>query len=142
MKHTITYSAVVALSLSLCSLGLSGCGEPADSEPADSESATEPAATDGSGDKDADGSDEHADHDEDDLSNIENIKVELAKLSPEDAASAEKQHICPVSGDMLGAMGAPTKVDVNGQQVWICCGSCRDPLLENPDEYLAKFELD
>ena len=54
MKRTITYSAVVAFSLSLCSLGLSGCGESADTEPA-----TEPAPSttdDGSSDKDADGS--------------------------------------------------------------------------------------
>ncbi len=75
MKHTITYSAVVALSLSLCSLGLSGCGESADSEPAQPDSS---ATTDGSGDKDADssdgsgdkdaaGSDEQAENDEDGL---------------------------------------------------------------------------
>jgi len=54
MKRTITYSAVVAFSLSLCSLGLSGCGDAADSEPA-----TEPAPTttdDGSSDKGDDGS--------------------------------------------------------------------------------------
>ena len=57
MKRTITYSAVVAFSLSLCSLGLSGCGEAADSEPA-----AEPAATDdGSGDKEADGSGDNDD---------------------------------------------------------------------------------
>jgi hypothetical protein len=50
MKRTITYSAVVAFSLSLCSLGLSGCGDAADSV-----TATEPAQTttdDGSMDKD------------------------------------------------------------------------------------------
>ena len=70
----------------------------------------------------------------------EKMKAELAKLSPVDAASAEKQHFCPVSGDMLGAMGAPIKVDVDGQQVWICCEGCRDSLLENPDEYLAKLK--
>ena len=133
MKHTITYSAVVALSLSLCSLGLSGCGAPAESE-----SATEPspsATADGSGDKDAD-------HDGDDLSDMEKMKAALASLSPEDAASAEKQQFCPVSGDMFGAMGAPIKVDVDGQQVWICCEGCRDPLLENPSEYLAKLKND
>ncbi len=70
---------------------------------------------------------------------MEKMKAELAKLSPEDAASAEKQHICPVSGDILGIMGPPIKVDVNGQQVWICCEGCRESLLENPDEYLAKL---
>jgi len=139
MKRTITYSAVVAFSLSLCSLGLSGCGEAADSEPA-TESPS--AMDDGSGDKDAHGSHEVADHDGDDLSDMEKMKVVLAKLSPEDAASAEKQHVCPVSGDMLGAMGAPIKVDVNGQQIWICCEGCRDPLLENPDEYLAKLKME
>jgi len=71
---------------------------------------------------------------------MEKMKVELAKLSPEDAASAMKQHVCPVSGDMLGAMGAPIKVDLDGQQVWICCEGCRDPLLEDPAKYLAKLK--
>ncbi|GIX05098.1 MAG: hypothetical protein KatS3mg114_0967 [Planctomycetaceae bacterium] len=70
---------------------------------------------------------------------MEKMKAELAKLSPEDAASAEKQHLCPVSGEMLGTMGAPIKVDVNGQQVWICCDGCKKALLENPDEHLAKL---
>jgi len=28
----------------------------------------------------------------------------LAKLSPADRASAEKQHVCPVTGKMLGTM--------------------------------------
>ena len=138
MKHTITYSAVVALSLSLCLLslcllGLSGCGAPADSEPA-----TETNTTDGSGAKDADAATDTPA--EDGLSDMEKMKATLAKLLPEDAASAEKQHFCPVSGAMLGAMGAPIKLDVDGQQVWICCEGCRDPLLENPQQYLAKLK--
>ena len=70
---------------------------------------------------------------------MEKMEMELSKLSPADAASAEKQHICPVSGEMLGTMGAPIKLDVNGQQVWICCEGCRKRLLENPDKYLAKL---
>jgi Cu(I)/Ag(I) efflux system membrane fusion protein len=74
------------------------------------------------------------------MTDMEKMKVELVKLSPEDAASAEKQHFCPVSGDMLGTMGAPIKVDVNGRQVWICCEGCRESLLENPEEYLAKLK--
>ena len=75
-----------------------------------------------------------------DESDMEKMKVELAKLSPEDAASAEKQHFCPVSDEMLGTMGAPKKVDVMGQQVWICCDGCRDKLLKSPDQYLAKLK--
>ena len=70
---------------------------------------------------------------------MEKMKTELAKLSSEDAASAEKQHFCPVSDEMLGTMGAPKKVDVNGKQVWICCEGCRDSLLKEPDHYLAKL---
>ena len=128
MKHTIVYSAAVALSL-----GLYGCGAPAESE-----SVTQPSSSPA-----ADGSGKHGDHDhgdEDGLTDMEKMKAELAKLSPEDAALAEKQHFCPVSGDMLGIMGPPIKIDVNGQQIWICCEGCRESLLENPDEYLAKLK--
>lgn len=141
MKRSIVYSAAVALSLGLCSLGLSGCGESAESEK------TTPSVTDeGSGDKDhSNGDHSHGDSDHedgDDLSDMEKMKATLAKLSTEDAASAMKQHFCPVSGGMLGVMDAPLKVDVNGQQVWICCEDCRNPLLENPDEYLAKLKTE
>ncbi len=127
MKHTIVYSAAVALSL-----GLYGCGD--SSEQAPTTETTSPATTATHG---------HQAHDgEEGLSDMEKMKAVLAKLSPEDAASAEKQHVCPVSGDMLGIMGAPIKVDVNGQQIRICCEGCRDPLLENPDEYLAKLKME
>ena len=68
------------------------------------------------------------------------MKAELAKLSPEDAAAAQRQHMCPVSGEMLGTMGAPLKIDVKDQQVWICCEGCKDKLLASPDEYLAKLK--
>lgn len=70
------------------------------------------------------------------------VKAELAKLSPEDAASAEQQRICPVSGQLLGSMGPPIKVEVDGREVWICCEGCRDPLLENPEKHLASLEAD
>jgi YHS domain-containing protein len=70
---------------------------------------------------------------------METVKAELAKLSPDDAASAEKQHVCPVSGEMLGSMGAPIKLDVQGHQIWICCEGCKETLLANPDKYLAKL---
>ncbi len=78
--------------------------------------------------------------DTDAASPMDKMKVELAKLSPEDAASAEKQHICPVSGEMLGTMGAPLKVEAKERTVWICCEGCRDQLLESPDEFLAKLK--
>jgi Cu(I)/Ag(I) efflux system membrane fusion protein len=72
-------------------------------------------------------------------SDMDKMRSELQKLSPEDRASAEKQHICPVTGKMLGTMGPPQKVDMRGRQVWICCPGCRDELLNNAEKYLAKL---
>jgi Cu(I)/Ag(I) efflux system membrane fusion protein len=84
----------------------------------------------------------HSDHDhgEGGADAMAKMKAELAKLSPEDAASAEKQHICPVSGEMLGTMGLPVKVDVNGNQIWICCEHCKESIQKDPEKYLAKLE--
>ena len=67
------------------------------------------------------------------------IMAALAKLSTEDRALAEKQKVCPVSGEALGSMGAPVKVDVKGHAVFICCDGCREQLLAKPDEFLAKI---
>ncbi len=86
---------------------------------------------------------DHAAHDDGHAhgqTDMEKMKASLANLSPEDAASAEKQHFCPVSGAMLGTMGVPKKVDVNGQQVWICCDECKGELMANPEKYLAKLK--
>jgi hypothetical protein len=68
------------------------------------------------------------------------ITAALAELSTEDRALAVKQKICPVSGETLGSMGAPKKVDVKGRAVFICCDGCREQLLAKPDEYLAKID--
>ena len=89
---------------------------------------------------------EHTDHghehttNEEGKSDMDKMKESLAKLSDEDRASAEKQHVCPVSGEMLGTMGVPQKVDVSGRQVWICCSGCKDKLLKEPEKYLAKLQ--
>jgi hypothetical protein len=69
------------------------------------------------------------------------IKANLASLSTEDRALAEKQKICPVSGEPLGAMGAPKKISVAGHDVFICCGGCEKPLTSEPEKYLAKLGL-
>jgi YHS domain-containing protein len=64
----------------------------------------------------------------------------LADLSPKDRPLAEAQRLCPVTGDPLGDMGTPVKVDVNGQTVFLCCDSCKKKALDNPDKTLAKVE--
>ena len=81
---------------------------------------------------------EHS-HGEADTGSMEGMKAGLAKLSAEDAASAKKQHLCPVSGEMLGTMGTPKKVDVEGHEVWICCDNCKEALLADPEGFLAKL---
>ncbi len=67
------------------------------------------------------------------------IATALSELSPEDRAIAEQQRICPVADYRLGSMGPPIKVDVNGTPVFICCGGCREGLLEESEKYLAKL---
>jgi YHS domain-containing protein len=71
------------------------------------------------------------------------IEKNLASLSPEDRELAIKQRVCPVSGERLGVgtMGAPLKIEVKGKTVFICCESCKQPLLDEPDKYLAKLGL-
>ena len=64
----------------------------------------------------------------------------MATLSEADRTAALAQKVCPVSGEALGAMGAPIKVTVKGRDVFLCCESCREKLEANPDEYLAKLD--
>lgn len=104
-------------------MGVSGCS----SQPVPSSDAV---ATDGHAD--------HAGHDHQGA-DAEN-GVTLAGLTVEDQKLAAEQKICPVTGELLGSMGMPPKVDVNGRQVFICCEGCRDKLLADPETYLAKLK--
>jgi hypothetical protein len=70
----------------------------------------------------------------------ETIQRNLAKLSQADRAAAEKQHHCPVSGEPLGSMGVPIKLEVKGREVWICCDACQDKLTSDPDKYLSQLK--
>ena len=63
----------------------------------------------------------------------------LAELTAEDRAAAEKQRVCPVSGEALGTMGKPYKVTVAGRTVFLCCQGCEAELRKDPDKYLAKL---
>ena len=76
-----------------------------------------------------------------DTAEPEKVKANLASLSTEDRALAEKQKICPVSGEPLGGMGAPKKISVAGRDVFICCQGCEKELKSEPDKYLAKLGL-
>lgn len=106
------FSCFAASSLLLAGLGLwTGCGgRPA--SPAGATTATQAKASDA---------------------------ADLPKLSPDDRKLADKQGVCPVSGEKLGSMGEPYKVVVKGRTVFLCCEGCKDDLLANPDKYLAKL---
>jgi hypothetical protein len=83
----------------------------------------------------------HSDHDDDLPESMrEAIAAAMAELSEEDRAQAERQKICPVSMEPLGSMGVPMKVDVAGQEVFICCEGCTGPLQEDPEAYLANLK--
>ena len=74
----------------------------------------------------------HADHGDSD------VAAEMAKLSPEDRKEAEAQKFCVVSdGSLLGSMGPPIKLDINGESVFVCCGGCKSAALKNPEKTLA-----
>jgi Cu(I)/Ag(I) efflux system membrane fusion protein len=67
------------------------------------------------------------------------IATSLAALSPENRRLADQQGICPVTEAPLGSMGMPKIVDLGGRTVFICCESCREPLLAEPDKYLFRL---
>ena len=43
---------------------------------------------------------------------------------------------CPVSGDKLGEMGKPYVFVYQGQEVKLCCSSCKQDFDKNPDKYM------
>lgn len=53
------------------------------------------------------------------------------------ASAIARQKICPVSGKPLGSMGDPVAVDVNGQQLYVCCAGCLNAVKANPAKYAS-----
>src|SRR5579863_408956 len=52
----------------------------------------------------------------------------------------DKLTTCPVSGDKLdGDMGKPFVFTYKGQEVKLCCHSCKKDFDKNPDKYMAKI---
>jgi YHS domain-containing protein len=64
----------------------------------------------------------------------------LKELSAEDRAAAEKQRVCPVSGELLGSMGKPVKIVVQGRTVFLCCSGCEAAFRKDPEKYFEKMK--
>lgn len=52
------------------------------------------------------------------------------------------QKLCPVTGEELGAMGAPLPAVVKGQTVYVCCRGCVAKAQADPDKTLAAVAAD
>lgn len=51
-----------------------------------------------------------------------------------------KPDTCIVSGEKLGEMGAPFVFVHDGQEIKLCCKSCRKKFDKDPAKYLKKLE--
>ncbi len=77
------------------------------------------------------------DHQHDEHGDVD-VAAAMAKLSPEDRKEAEAQKFCAVMGDnLLGSMGTPLKVEIDGAPVFLCCSGCKSKALKNPEQTLA-----
>jgi len=125
----------------LLAAGLYGCNSPEpETTPSDEGGTAQPATGTQPEEQPAEGESEAAAEPEE----TDAAAANLAKLSDEDRAAAEKQKNCPVSGQALGGMGVPVKVavkdkDGNEHQVFLCCDHCKESIEKEPDKYLAKL---
>ena len=69
------------------------------------------------------------------------VAANLKKLSPDDRKAAEQQRFCAMQdGIRLGAMGAPVKVSLKDQPVFLCCEACLKKAQASPDKTLEKVK--
>lgn len=54
-----------------------------------------------------------------------------ATLSQRDQMKIAVQKICPVSGNPLGSMGTPLKVNAGGMDLFLCCDACKTGKINN-----------
>jgi hypothetical protein len=127
MYRMRTWGSVLVLGALLVA---GGCGSPRQKEPAKSPAATQEKAAES----------DKASTEAASAPAAEETPEGLKELSAEDRAAAEKQRICPVTGELLGTMGKPFKITVQDQTVFLCCPSCEEQLRKTPEKYLAKLK--
>lgn len=69
----------------------------------------------------------------------ESVADNVAKLPPSDRALAQEQKFCAVmTKNLLGSMGVPLKIEINGQPVFLCCDGCETRAKAHADRTLSK----
>jgi|GEM_PF-407628 hypothetical protein len=130
---------LIAAALLVVATGLAGCKkeDKTAQTPPPAPNAAASGHDDGDGhshgdhDHDADGH-SHGDHDHD----ADDVAANLAKLSDSDRVLADKQQVCLVGDEPLGAMGVPIKLDVDGTPIFICCAGCEDAILADKEKFV------
>ena len=66
--------------------------------------------------------------------------AEIKKLPASEQPLALKQAVCPVSGEHLGSMDVPVKVNADGKTFFICCKGCKKEVDADPKAVVAKLK--
>jgi hypothetical protein len=78
------------------------------------------------------------------LKTVEKLKDSakvLAELPAEERVAIEAQKYCAVANtSLLGSMGAPLKMEIDGNPVYLCCKGCVQKAKSDPAGVLAKAE--
>jgi hypothetical protein len=81
---------------------------------------------------------EHGEHAHGNSDIDSEVQAALAELSEEDRTAAKSQKFCAAEPEnLLGSMGAPFKLMIEGQPVFLCCEGCKDAALKDPQATLA-----
>ena len=58
-------------------------------------------------------------------------------MAADATATPDQLTTCPVSGEKLGEMGAAFVFTYKGQEVKLCCKSCKPKFDKDPEKYIA-----
>lgn len=70
------------------------------------------------------------------------VEEALNSLSAEDQVSARRQKFCVVQEkSLLGSMGPPIKIEINGQSLFLCCDGCKKTALKDPAATIERWKV-
>lgn len=113
--------------LAIVFLGIAGCD---DNQPATSNKPASTAPADhGHGDRQHEGTNhDHSDAEQSEKKPVAHVPADYPLK------------VCVVSGEDLGSMGKPVKIEHGDDTAYLCCSSCIDKFNATPDKYIAKLK--